>query len=53
MIYKVVKDFTCTTNFAVDKNNMEKITTDAELDDLYKAYAAGVPDGDTPMTFEE
>lgn len=53
MIYKVVQDFTCTTNFAVDKNNMQKITTDAELDDLYKAYAAGVPDGDIPMTFEE
>ena len=53
MIYKVVNDFTCTTNFQVDKANMQKITTDATLIDLYNAYIAELPAEATHPTFDE
>lgn len=53
MIYKVDKDFTCTTNFNVDKANMSKITTDATLIDLYNASIASLPSTATPPTFDE
>ena len=53
MIYKVVNDFTCTTNFQVDKANMQKITTDATLIDLYNAYIAELPAEASQPTFDE
>lgn len=53
MIYKVVRDFTVTNDFNVDKANMEKITTDAVLPDLYNVYLANLNDGETPMTFNQ
>ena len=53
MIYKVVNDFTCTTNFQVDKANMQKITTDATLIDLYNAYIAELPAEAANPTFDE
>lgn len=53
MIYKVVNDFTCTTNFQIDKANMQKITTDATLIDLYNAYIAELPAEAANPTFDE
>lgn len=53
MIYKVVNDFICTTNFQADKANMQKITTDATLIDLYNAYIAELPAEATHPTFDE
>lgn len=52
MIYKVVNDFTCTTNFQIDKTNMQKITTDAMLVDLYNVYVETTSDSPV-MSFDE
>lgn len=53
MIYKVVTNFNCTTNFSTDKVNMQKITTNAVLTDMYNEYLVTLAEGEVGMTFDE